>query len=52
MKNLIYILFLLLLFSCQVRDKEIVKIEGEMQQWHKLTLLDGPVTAEWEREKE
>jgi hypothetical protein len=51
MKNLIYILFLFLLFSCQVRDKEIVIIEGEMQQWHKVTLLvNGPETAEWEKE--
>ena len=51
MKNLIYLLFLILLFSCQARDKGIVVTEGEMQQWHKVTLtINGPETAEWEKE--
>ncbi len=51
MKNLYFILYLFLLFSCRTRDKQTLKIEGELKQWHKVTLLvNGPETAEWGRE--
>lgn len=50
MKNLLLILYLCLIFSCQNSDKQILKIEGELKQWHKVTLLlNGPETAEWEK---
>lgn len=52
MKNLIYLLFLTLFFSCQSSQKQIVKIEGELLKWHKVTLvINGPETAEWTKEK-
>ncbi len=51
MKNLFLILYLCLLISCQIRDKQTLKIEGELQQWHKVTLVvNGPETAEWGKE--
>jgi hypothetical protein len=51
MKNLFIILYLCLLYSCQIRDKQTLKIEGELRQWHEVTLLvNGPETAEWGKE--
>lgn len=51
MKNLFFILYLCLFFSCQTRDKQILKIEGELQQWHKVTLVvNGPKTSECGKE--
>lgn len=51
MKNLIYLLFLTLFFSCQPSQKQVVKIEGELLKWHKVTLvINGPETAEWTKE--
>ena len=39
MKNLYFILYLCLLFSCQIRDKQALKIEGHLMQWHKVSCL-------------
>lgn len=51
MKNLIYIFFIALFFSCQTQSKQEVQIKGELQQWHKITLvLSGPETSEWAKE--
>jgi hypothetical protein len=51
MKNLIYLLFLTLLFSCQPLQKQEVKIEGELLKWHKVTfVINGPETAVWAKE--
>lgn len=51
MKNLIYLFFIILLFSCQTTTKQEIQIEGELQQWHKVTLvINGPETSEWAKE--
>jgi len=49
MKNLIYILLIAVLTSCHATDsKQEVSVEGELKQWHKVTLLlNGPETSEW-----
>ncbi len=50
MKNLIIFVCLLTLFSCQTGEKQSVKIEGELRQWNKITLvINGPGTAEWDK---
>lgn len=51
MKNLILFVFTLLFISCQTTPDEAIKIEGELKQWHKVTLeLNGPETMEWAKE--
>ncbi|MBT6006125.1 MAG: DUF5060 domain-containing protein, partial [Prolixibacteraceae bacterium] len=51
MKHLIYLFIAALLFSCQTEIKQEVKVEGELQKWHKVTLvLNGPETSEWAKE--
>jgi hypothetical protein len=51
MKNLFILLFLFLIYSCQNRYQQAVKIEGELMQWHKVTLLvKGPGTEEMGKE--
>lgn len=51
MKNLIYILLILLTLSCDTPTQNTVQIEGELKQWHKVTLvLSGPETSEWAKE--
>jgi hypothetical protein len=53
MKNLIYLLLIVVLSSCQNTSstKQEVKVEGELQQWHKVTLvLKGPETSEFAKE--
>jgi len=51
MKNLIYILLIFLSFSCEIPTQNTIQIEGELKQWHKVTLvLSGPETSEWARE--
>jgi hypothetical protein len=51
MKNLIFLSSIFLLFSCQTQQKQSIQIEGELQQWHKITLvLQGPETSEWAKE--
>lgn len=53
MKNLTYILLVVLFASCNSGDstKPDVTVEGELQQWHKVTLvLNGPETSEWGKE--
>ncbi len=51
MKHSIFLFFIPLLFSCQTQQKQAIQIEGELQQWHKVTLvLNGPKTSEWAKE--
>jgi hypothetical protein len=51
MKNLICILFTLLLLPVYSWSQNGVKVEGELKQWHKVTLvLNGPETSEWAKE--
>ncbi len=51
MKNLFFFLLISFFVSCQTQQKQTVKIEGELQQWHKITLvLNGPETSEWIKE--
>ncbi|RIH66121.1 DUF5060 domain-containing protein [Mariniphaga sediminis] len=51
MKNLIYILLVVLLVSCHTSTQNKVHIEGELKQWHKVTVvLSGPKTSEWAKE--
>ena len=51
MKNASLILLIALFFSCQKGTKQKIQIVGELQQWHKVTLvLTGPETSEWARE--
>ncbi len=51
MKNLIYLSFIVLIFSCQSPVKQGIEISGELQQWHKVTILvHGPETSEWAEE--
>jgi hypothetical protein len=51
MKNLTFFLSILLFFSCQNQQKKSVEVEGELQQWHKITLvLQGSETSEWAKE--
>ncbi|KAF0235526.1 MAG: hypothetical protein FD181_3461 [Prolixibacteraceae bacterium] len=51
MKKLIYMLLAPFLFSCQSQPKQSVRVEGELMQWHKITLvLSGPETSEWAKE--
>lgn len=48
MKNIVYLLFITLFISCQSSTKQAVKVEGELKQWHKVTLVfNGPETSEW-----
>ncbi len=49
MKNLIYLFLMVLMFSCETTPKTDIKIDGELRQWHKITLnIPGPETSEWE----
>ncbi len=51
MKNLIYILLMFLILSCKYSTQNTVQIDGELKQWHKITLvLSGPETSEWAKE--
>lgn len=51
MKNLTFFVSILLFFSCQNQQKQTIAVEGELQQWHKITLvLNGPETSEWAKE--
>jgi hypothetical protein len=51
MKHLTFLLFVLLTCSCQTSQEPSVKIQGELKQWHKVTLvLNGPVTSEMAEE--
>jgi hypothetical protein len=51
MKHLTFLLPVFLLFSCTGTAPSTVRVEGELQQWHKITLLlNGPESSEWARE--
>ncbi len=47
MKNLICLLIIVAFFSCQTEEKPEIKIDGELRQWHKITMdVSGPKTSE------
>ncbi len=51
MKNLTFFLSILILIACQTKEKKAIQIEGELQQWHKITfIINGPETSEWAKE--
>lgn len=51
MKHLTFFLFVLLACSCQTPVDPTISIEGELLQWHKVTLvLNGPKTLEMAEE--
>jgi hypothetical protein len=51
MKQLIYLSFIVLIFSCQSPVKQGIEITGEFLQWHKVTfVIQGPETSEWAEE--
>lgn len=53
MKKLIYLLLITTFAACQPTTSSIpeVTVEGELMQWHKITLvLIGPETSEWAKE--
>lgn len=51
MKNLSFFLSVLLFYSCQNQQKQAIAVEGELLQWHKVTLVvNGPETSEWAKE--
>jgi hypothetical protein len=51
MKNLICIILTFLLLPAYAISQNGVRIEGELKQWHKITLkLSGPETSEWAKE--
>jgi Domain of unknown function (DUF5060)/Putative collagen-binding domain of a collagenase len=51
MKYLTFLLPVLLFISCETSTESPLVIEGELQQWHKLTLLiQGPETTEYAEE--
>ena len=48
MKHLIFLLLVPLFYSCQTPGEQGLTVAGELQQWHKVTLiLNGPETSEW-----
>jgi hypothetical protein len=51
MKNLNYLLLFFLFLPLFSISENAVKIEGELKQWHKITLIvNGTETAEWAKE--
>jgi hypothetical protein len=47
MKHLTFLIPLMFLIGCRTSPEPYVKLKGELQQWHKLTLLiSGPETSE------
>jgi len=51
MKNLICLLIISLLVSCEANTLQNVQVQGELMKWHKVTLVvTGPETSEWAKE--
>lgn len=51
MKHLALLLFVLLALSCQTSLEPAIRIDGELKQWHKITLvLKGPASSEMAEE--
>jgi hypothetical protein len=51
MKRLTYLPLILVAASCQSPVGPSVSVEGELKQWHKVTLvLEGPETSEMAEE--
>ncbi len=48
MKQLLFLLLIPGILSCQTAIKKDIEVEGDLLQWHKVTLvLNGPETSEW-----
>lgn len=51
MKHLTFLIPVLLFISCSTNTTNSIEIEGELKQWHKVTLLiPGPETSEYAEE--
>ncbi|WP_372946975.1 DUF5060 domain-containing protein [Mariniphaga sp.] len=51
MKNLIYIFLIFFLFTKSKADEPYILIDGELKQWHKVTLvIPGPLASEYAKE--
>ncbi len=51
MKNLYILIVIATFFSCRQKGREAIGIDGELKQWHKVTLtIPGPFTSEWAKE--
>jgi hypothetical protein len=51
MKQPTFLFLIVLTFACQAPAKRGIEVSGELQQWHKVTLLVyGPETSEWAEE--
>jgi hypothetical protein len=51
MKHLTFLIPVLLFITCSCSNDSSIKIEGELKQWHKVSLLiPGPETSEYARE--
>lgn len=51
MKHLFFLFLALAAFSCQSNSDPLVSVEGNLRQWHKITLLiNGPETSEYDDE--
>jgi len=51
--NLSFLFLIIVLVSCQQSTNlnQTIRVEGELKQWHKITLLiQGPETTEWAKE--
>ncbi len=49
MKRLIYLIPILLVASCRPATDSMVRVEGELKQWHKVSLVfNGPYASEWD----
>jgi len=48
MKHLVFLLPVFLVYSCMNSSPSAIQVDGELQQWHNITLLiKGPETSEW-----
>jgi hypothetical protein len=48
MSKIISIILIAVSFSCQMKQKKSIQIEGELMQWHKITLtIPGPGASEF-----
>jgi len=51
MKHLAFPLLFLFVLSCSNTQDASIQVEGELRQWHKITLvIKGPDTSEWARQ--
>src|SRR5690554_7970624 len=51
MKHLLFFILSMAVFSSVKAQNDIIRITGELKQWHKVTLeIEGPETSEWAKE--